>query len=356
MKKFLKIIGSLLALLLIILAGYVIYLFADYDRLPDDIAVTPTQNVSSSLPTKTELRALTFNIGYGSYTADYTFFMDGGKSSRAKDQKTVQANLEGVAETTEELAPTIAFYQEVDQDGDRSRHVDEVAFLQNRFSDYSNTYGQNYDSSYLFYPFTEPIGQAKSGLVTLAQAEISQARRYALPIETNFNKFFDLDRAFVVNRIPTENGKELIAINLHLSAYTKDPAIQEAQISKLFSVMQKEYDQGNYVIVAGDFNHDLLGNSPEVFGNQEERYSWDQSFPEDELPENFSLPKGTIVADKIPSMRNLDIPYDPEKSYVSVIDGFLVSDNIDVKTVQVHDKGFKNSDHNPVTLDFQLIP
>lgn len=97
-----------------------------------------------------------------------------------------------------------SLYQEVDQDGDRSQHVDEVAWLKKHLPAYNSLYGQNYDSSYLFYPFTDPIGQAKSGLVTLSKAEITSSKRYSLPIETNFNKFFDLDRAFTVSRIPVK--------------------------------------------------------------------------------------------------------------------------------------------------------
>lgn len=341
-------------MILLVLAGYLLYLYADYDRIPDKIALENRNNNQEQLPVHKNLKAMTFNIGYGAYTSDYTFFMDGGKSSRAKDKETVEENMSGIIKTTEKLSPQLAFFQEVDQDGDRSQHINEVKLLQDHFSKASSTFGENYHSSYLFYPFLEPIGKATSGLVTTSESDITETVRYSLPIETSFNKFFDLDRAFIVSRIPTDNDKELIAINVHLSAYSKDPTILEAQLSKLTAVMEAEYQKENYVLVAGDFNHDMLGNSPDIFEITEKRKGWDQPFPEEKLPQHFSHPKGKIAERKIPSARNLDSPYQPGKSYVTVLDGFLISDNISAKEVVVSDEQFKNSDHNPVLLTFQL--
>lgn len=354
MKKIMLYIGVVVGVILVALLCYIAYLFLSYHRIADNQELTPDVNNQETLSTNQSYRGMTFNIGYGAYTADYTFFMDGGKSARAKDQATVESNMAGVAATTESIDPTISFFQEVDQDGDRSRHVDEVAFLQQQFADSSSVYAQNYQSAYLFYPFLEPIGKATSGLVTLAQSEITQATRYSLPIETNFNKFFDLDRAFSVSHLPVSNGKELIAINVHLSAYTDDPAVQEAQINKLYDVMTAAYQAGNYVLVGGDFNHDMLGNSPTIFKTTADRHSWDQPFPESTLPEGFSIPKGQIAEEAIPTTRKLDIPYEPSVSYVSVLDGFMVSDNITVEQVAVHDGAFEYSDHNPVVIDFIL--
>jgi exonuclease III len=37
-----------------------------------------------------------------------------------------------------------------------------------------------------------------------------------------------------------------------------------------------------------------------------------------------------------------------------VIDGFIVSPNVEVLSVQTIDLDFKNSDHNPVKLTFAL--
>ena len=39
-----------------------------------------------------------------------------------------------------------------------------------------------------------------------------------------------------------------------------------------------------------------------------------------------------------------------------MIDGFIVSDNVQVESVETMDEGFVFSDHNPVCLRFRLDP
>lgn len=281
--------------------------------------------------------------------------MDGGSQSKAISQAAVQAALTGVINTTQYETPDFAFFQEVDPDGDRSRHVDEVAMLQDAFQHtHALVYGQNYDSSYLFYPFNQPIGKARSGLVTLSRMQITQARRYSLPIDTNLSKFTDLDRAFTVSHLPTANGKELQLVNIHLSAFTKNRRVQAAQLHKLFTYINMAYREGNYVIVGGDFNHRLLDNSAAVFHTKQPDYTWTHPFPFSELPAGFSVPTAGLAEAAVPSVRYLNEPWHPGHTFVTLIDGFIVSPNVLVQGVRVVDANFQNSDHNPVRLTFQL--
>ena len=80
-----KIIRSALiafGLLIAVLAAYVIYVFADYHRFEDRLVLTPEGEASASLETDTVYRAVSYNVGFGAYSADYSFFMDGGTESR----------------------------------------------------------------------------------------------------------------------------------------------------------------------------------------------------------------------------------------------------------------------------------
>lgn len=354
MKRVLKIAAGLLILLLVVVAGYVGYVFLSYKRLPDEITLPVTENQQSALEKNKSYDIMSYNIGYAAYPADYSFFMDGGKYSRAYDKKTVEKNLAGILATAKGINPDLALFQEVDQEGDRSQHVDEVAGLQQGLADYSNVYAQNYDSAYLFYPITDPIGKAKSGLLTFAKAAITESTRYSLPIDTDFNKFFDLDRAFSATSIPVTDGRTLTLINLHMSAFTKNRDVRQAQLDKLFGFMKQEYENGHHVIVGGDFNHDMLGNSPEVFGTQTEPFNWTHPFPADQLPAHFRVATDGLAAAKVPSVRRNNEPYKEGESFVSLVDGFLVSDNVTVEKVAVHDQQFANSDHNPIVMTFKL--
>ncbi|MFD1430266.1 endonuclease/exonuclease/phosphatase family protein [Lacticaseibacillus mingshuiensis] len=349
-----KILLALLGAVVIAFGGYLIYLFSAYHRMADDLPLTAKHEQTGELQTGKTYTAQTYNIGYGSYPPSYSFFMDGGKYSRAYSKKAVNASLDGIIKTTETDAPDIAFFQEVDWDGDRSQHVNEVTKLENAFKGtHTAVYGPNYDSPYLFYPFTDPIGKAKSGLVTLVSAGVTSARRYKLPIDNGLGRFIDLDRAFTATKVRVEGGKTLQLINIHMSAFTKKREVQQAQFDTLFAYIKKAYASGDYVIVAGDYNHTPLPDTPKIFGTSSKPQTWTHPFPHDQLPKGFYMPTMGLAEAKVPSARGLDKPYSA-KSFVTLIDGFILSPNITAHTVAVTDTGFEYSDHNPVRLTFTL--
>ena len=166
-------------------------------------------------------------------------------------------------------------------------------------------------------------------------------------------KFLDLDRCYSKKRIKTDNGKELVVYNLHLSAYTSDPSTATNQLLLLFDDMVDEYEKGNYVIGGGDFNKDLLGNSSDYFECGELEDNWAQPIPEELVPGEIQLVAPLDESRPVPSCRNADSPYG-EDSFVLTVDGFLASANVEVVEAEVVDTGFKWSDHNPVYMEFIL--
>ena len=354
-----KIIRSALiafGLLIAIVAAYVIYVFADYHRFEDRLVLTPEGEASAGLETDTVYRAVSYNVGFGAYSADYSFFMDGGTESRARSAQAVNDNITGAVTTAASYKPDLLMLQEVDINGTRSHHVNEYQLASSLLSDfnYTHTFAQNYDSPYLFWPLLEPHGANQSGLAFFSRFPISEAVRRSLPIEESVMKLVDLDRCYSVQRIPTQNGKELVVYHLHLSAYTSDGTIAEEQLKMLFEDMQTEYDKGNYILGGGDFNKDLLGNSAERFGFEDaEAYTWAQPIPDSLIPSAFSIIGPYDESNPVPSCRNADKPYGSD-TFVVTVDGFIVSDNIEVKESKVIDTQFAYSDHNPVLLDFAL--
>jgi endonuclease/exonuclease/phosphatase family metal-dependent hydrolase len=189
----------------------------------------------------------------------------------------------------------------------------------------------------------------------MSNYKIVSSLRRSLPIQGGFSKLVDLDRCYNISRVSTANGKELVLINVHLSAYTTDPTIADQQLAMLYADMQAEYDKGNYVICGGDFNKDLLGDSASIFGISGSDYSWAQSFPFNYLPDGFTLVAPYDESNPIPSCRNADIPWDPETTFQITVDGFIISNNVECIDSNVVDLQFENSDHNPVYMNFKLI-
>ena len=62
------------------------------------------------------------------------------------------------------------------------------------------------------------------------------------------------------------------------------------------------------------------------------------------------------IDDTYPTCRLLNAPYTGiyKDSQVYVLDGFIVSDNLDIKEVKVLDHNFRYSDHQPVRLQVKL--
>ena len=358
MKKALKIILIIIIAAVLIVGAYVAYVFLSYHRIPDKQAaeIDNSPEAAEELAAGEELSLTTWNLGFGAYVQDYSFFMDGGDESRARSEKVLTDNMEAISDTLAKYDSNLYLLQEVDFDGTRTLHVDECRIIREHFSEMSYAFAQNYDSPYLFYPVTSPHGANKSGIVTLSEAKITDSLRRSLPIQSGFQKILDLDRCFSVSRIPVDDGRELVLINAHLSAYTTDPKVNEKQLNMLYDTMLREYEAGNYVICGGDFNKDLLGDSSKCFegvtlGSDE---NWCQPFPVEDIPDSITLVAAYDAKAKTPSCRNTDTGYVKGETFVCTVDGFLVTDNVAVTSADVRNEEFMCSDHNPVTMKFVL--
>ncbi|MBR4023842.1 MAG: endonuclease/exonuclease/phosphatase family protein [Firmicutes bacterium] len=354
----LRIILTLILILVFAFGAYAAYLFIDYHRIEDnqvlDISGTGMEGEVDVSSGKT-YHLTDWNIGFAAYTDQFSFFMDGGKYSRAFSEEDTVSNMNAIINELKAQDSDFYLIQEVDFGSTRSYNVDERAMMEEAFSDsYTGTFGVNYDSSYLFYPPTSPIGASKSGLLTMSSSDINDSVRRSFPIQTGFAKFLDLDRCYTVNRILCSDGHDLVLINLHASAYTTDDTIVRQQLAMLLETIEEEYAEGNYVIAGGDFNMDLLGNSGFIFGVSGADYSWAQPFPEDMLPDNVELYAPYDPMFPVPSCRNADSPWNPETNFQITIDGFLITDNIEVVNCEVTDQQFAYSDHQMVQLMFKF--
>ncbi len=351
-KKLVLIIAlSVVAAMLVTVGAYLLYVVCSYYRVEDNIPLDVSGEAAGGAPVGETVTIVTYNIGFGAYSDEYSFFMDGGEYSRAFSEAAVRENTAGALAAVQAVNPDFVLFQEVDVDGDRSYHVDQAALLGEGFGGFARVFGQNYDSPYFFYPFTSPIGANRSGLLTVSGYGITHAYRRSLPIEDSLYKYLDLDRAYTVSRIPTANGRELVLYNVHLSAYTSDGTIADEQMRLLAADMQAEYEKGNYVVAGGDFNKDLLGDSSKHFTRTEGDFTWAKPFDMSLLPEGFTCHTGA----NLPTCRNADSAYRGDGTdFVLSVDGFLCSPNVEVLACETLAVGFAYSDHNPVRMEFIL--
>ena len=355
MKRFFKISGIILLVIIIAAGSYVAYVFLSFSRIGDISLDVVSKGEGKQLKAGEEYSVLSFNTGFGAYEPDYSFFMDGGKSSWAISKERLNKNLDDISNFLIKENKDLNILQEVDFDSTRTYHVDQRDKYTDALSDYSYTFGQNYDSPFLMYPFTQPHGANKSSVMTFSKYDIEKAERIELPIETGITKVVDLDRCYTKSYIPTDKGNYLVLINFHLSAYTSDGTVATRQLELMIVDMQKEYLQGNYVIAGGDFNKDIVGDSPKYYNDIDvSEYTWAQNIDEKLFEgKNIRLIAPFDENDPVPSCRGADEVLENEKLFIN-IDGFMISDNVEKEKAQTIDTGFEYSDHNPVTMDFVL--
>ena len=97
MKKALKVIGIVLAVVVLIAAGYVVSVFAAFHRIGNQELPVGGAASAGAAEIGTEYRIVSYNIGFGAYEADYGFFMDGGTQSWAWSKERLDANLKDIA-------------------------------------------------------------------------------------------------------------------------------------------------------------------------------------------------------------------------------------------------------------------
>lgn len=353
-KKVFKIVLIVLGAVLLLAAGLILWLSVCEFKPADvtDVKVEINSQVGEFSPfLDQELTVISWNIGYAGLGKDSDFFMDGGENVSSADQDTVTASLLGIYKQlyTGDNQAGIYMLQEVDKNSARTYGMDESDCL----GIYNSTYALNYSCPFVPYPLP-PIGRVNSGLLTTTMYDIDSSERISLPCPFDWPvSTANLKRCLLVSYLPIEgSSSKLVIVNLHLEAYD-DGEGKIAQTKQLREFIQSEYEKGNYVIAGGDFNQVFPGGI-EKYPNEHPELWEPGIITEDIMPEGWSLAYDL----ETPSCRLLNQPYDPEdieNTQYYVIDGFIISPNVELISVETLDAGFEFADHNPVQLKVKLI-
>ena len=297
-----------------------------------------------------DLSILSWNTGYAGLDEKTDFFMEGGTMSRAPDRETVVNSLEAIGSFLKSTESDIYLLQEIDGDSDRSWRIDQISGLSGRFPEYEAWYAPNFRTSFVPIPVGEPIGRVESGLMTLSRYKVSEAIQYRLPGKRPWPvRIFHLKRCALLTRIPSASpGKEWCIFNIHLSAY-EEGSMRRQQMEYLKNLASKLYEEGHYVVLGGDWNSLFPGvgwNDFAPYTTDDTTLEWMGTIPPDWTMNGWQW----CFDDSVPTMRSLDRPYLRGENFETIIDGFLVSPNIEIREVRGFDLLFRDSDHNPVSV------
>jgi endonuclease/exonuclease/phosphatase family metal-dependent hydrolase len=361
MKKTLQVIGVVLILILLVCGTVVAYLTIDEYKPADveQITIQGEATAKGGVPMGQSMRIMTWNLGYGALGDNADFFMDGGKMVTSSTKERVYQNLDDDIEVIKSISPDFLFVQEIDLNSTRSHFVNESDYLtENSESDVlcgQKAFAYNYKVSFVPLPIP-PIGRVHCGLTTFSKYNMDSVQRISLPCPFTWPlRIMNLKRCLEVSRIPVEGtDKELVLVNLHLEAYD-DGDGKIAQTNQLKNFLLEEVEKGNYVIAGGDFNQVFSNTDASSFPVLDGMWT-----PGVVNVEEFGSDLTFLADSSVPSCRSLDRVLkdadstDPKDFQYYIIDGFIVSGNIDVENLETRELGFVSSDHNPVVLDFVL--
>ena len=347
--------ATIFCLILFVILFFVYLTIVEYR--PKNIENVPFTSGNQKLQKNKQLSIMSWNIGYCGLGKDEDFFMDGGQKVHPDSKKVVENYFQGIAKTIDETAADLYFIQEVDVKSSRTWKINQFEALKES-TKLGGSFAYNYKCNFVPYPIP-PMGRVESGFATFSDFETTSAQRYALPVPFKWPvRLANLKRCILAERIPvytedgTPTGNELVLANFHLEAFDNGEG-KIAQTKALKEFIDSEYAKGNYVIAGGDFNQNFPGAKAYPVLNPE---TWKPGkLEEDMLDEGWQF----AFDDSKPTCRANGAPYNDENAKAHnwqyfVIDGFIISPNIEKISVQVLDKDFQNSDHNPVYMNFIL--
>ncbi|CAM4053817.1 endonuclease [Bacillus manliponensis] len=351
MKKIVKILLGVVGTIFGAFAAFLAYVAITDVKHKDVEKLKVANNNERVLKVGEEFKTTTFNIGYGGLDKDQDFFLDGGTGSRSSSKEQTVENTNNMLSFLQKEDSDFMLVQEMDEKSLRSFDVNQYKAFQEGLPNHASTLGYNFNAQWVPVPITKPHGYANGGLGSFSKYKVEEATRYQLPgREMWIRQLFELERAIVEHKVPVDNGKYLRMVNVHLSAYDKGGSIRKQQVAFLKEYINKHYKNGDYIVLGGDWNQllsDVQLSDPEF---KEDWPEWLVQLPEDFTDGGFQW----AVDDSVWTVRDNVKSYVEGENFVTIIDGFLVSPNVEIVSVQGHDLKFENSDHNPVSTVLKL--
>lgn len=341
------IIGIVLGAAILFLAFLVYMTIIDYT--PETRTCVNRSTRPDTISVSDTIHLFSWNIGYAGLDSAMDFFYDGGTQVRPSYSSSYN-NLKSISNLIHSSTGFTDFFllQEIDIKARRSYNMNQVDTIGATLPGYQTFFAKNYSVKWVPLPVTEPMGGVESGICLYSKYKAISSDRYSYPVNFSWPlKVFMLDRCFLVTRFHLSNGKQLLIINTHNSAFDSGGELRKAELSFFKDYLVSEYLKGNYVIAGGDFNQCPMGYKPSPQDSLFDREDFHT------IPDSLFGPDWHFVYEHgVYTNRRVIAPYNPSTTKQTLIDFFITSPNVttvEAKTVNLH---YENSDHNPIVASF----
>ncbi len=352
MKKLFKIILWVIFIPILLFALFLVWIsIMDYKPEAEvDLLSDNPQQLSAPI-TDSTFNMVSWNLGYAGLGKEMDFFYDGGLSTNCSPELSSKY-LYGIKSKMREIdSVDFWLFQEIDEGSKRSYYTNQLESIKEILPEYQHVFALNYVVPFVPMPVNDPMGRVRAGMMTSAPYGASEATRVAYPLIASWpNKLFFLDRCMILTRHPLSNGKDLVILNTHNTAYINDAALRSQELDVIRKHALKEFDKGNYVVVGGDWNMNPPAFVPDGAYNGHRYIPSKIEIEADYFPDGWQWAYGTNA----PTNRENNQAYVKGENGTRCLDFFLVSPNVELLNAKTIDLEFEMSDHNPIFVKLKL--
>ena len=335
-----KIIKTLLVFIIALIVVFCVIIALNYFSNKID-----TQTHTETLPAleKANFTVLNWNLGYAGLGKESDFVMDGGENLKPPSLKIVEKNMAGIQRILKENPAEFYQFQEAAKPNLLNWGVDVMAALVEVLPNTEFIYSTDMNSHFI------PTRWAlRHGLASFARIQTKPPEIVRLPNEdSRLGGIIKRQYHMIKREFTDSEGHEWVLFNAHLAAFDEGGVTRTKQLEKLMQIVTRSYQDGKYVVVGGDWNMQLVPTKFE-YTTDEKFLFWLKELPYEMVPDGWKI----VVDPQFPTVRSNERPYVKGENYVTIIDGFLVSPNVDVMEVKTINTDFEFTDHQPVFARF----
>ncbi|HRO03632.1 MAG TPA: endonuclease/exonuclease/phosphatase family protein, partial [Terricaulis sp.] len=273
MKRVLVAMGIVAAVLVVWAAGF----FAlNSNSVADPRDVRERFGRAEALVADDALSITVWNLGYGGLGAESDFISDGGEHMFPPSRAAVRANVDFIAETLAGEQSDVIVFQEIAHDGPVNYWVNLKGAIDRTLADRDSAFFADFQTRLLPWPLRLEHGQAIYSNYAIAETTL-------VPLPAEDSAIFGVKRRYasLVARLPrADGGAGWTIASVHLAAFDEDAAVRTRQLHELLAWAQSEYERGQRVVLAGDWNFQIAATDFPHTTAQEHLF-WLFPFPQD---------------------------------------------------------------------------
>lgn len=341
MKKVLKWIGLLIGFGVLLIGGIILLNYFG-------TSLNPKSGKGTSLKDPgTTISVLNWNLGYAGLGKDSDFIADGGEHFFPPSKDAVLNNLEGIRNVITTNKADMHIFQEISEPDMLTLGVNVLAGVRDSLPN-DNWYFTN-DISTRFIPRKNAMHH---GMASFSSLKTDPVQTIRLPLEpTRLNGVLKRQYHMQVREFKDANGAEWAVFNIHLSAFDENGNVRVQQFERLLEIVDEFYQDGKHVVIGGDWNMQLI---PTDFAHTttQKYLFWLKTLPHESIKPGWKM----RVDENTPTVRTNERPFVKGENYTTIIDGFLISPNVDIVSMTTIDTNFEFTDHQPVLGEFRAKP